>query len=213
MTFEEQLSRLEEMSEDKIKIVNFRLKAAIEARVKGKFIYGAHSEEVLGDYYTSYYINAAWDKLLSKEWTWKEDKSLLEQLKIIAENLIGKQVEKYERHAAQRARGARASIKLFDPTDFLVNNLNHEDKDDEDDQIYQARLDAIQQAISDDDELVEFFNLVQKGATYDDILLLSGWSDGGKKRLYRLKETFTRKVRTYVKRNPNPLTRIRQNSQ
>lgn len=211
MTFREQLAVL---TEDETKVINFRLRSAIEGRISGRFMYGAHSEKELGDHYLAYYSAAAWEKLLSKEWTWREDVSLLEQLKTVVENLIGKQVEKFRRHRLQRESGKRPSIELFDPTITLANNLNHEATDDDnEDREYQVRLDAIQQAISDDDELVEFFTLVQKGATYDDMLLLPRWKGTRVKYLYNLKDKFNRRVRSYVKKYPNPLTRIRQNSQ
>ena len=68
-------------------------------KLRGRTLYGAHSEKELGQRAVSFYMREAYLKLAEYVWEWKEEHTLEEQLMRIASNLIQKREDKYRRNA------------------------------------------------------------------------------------------------------------------
>lgn len=185
---------LEALTDEKFQVIHRRLQTKIVRYVKGNFHYGAHSQHELGEDYLSHYSMRAWEKLMSGTWTWKPDKTILEQLEIIAKNLIGKQVEKYERKTLRLNEGRGMRTKCHDPLE--LNNLSLND-DLHDDDTTEFTTEFIEQAIHDDEDLVDLFRRLMRGETYKVIRESNGWPAI---KLYRLIDKFKRRVEASKKK-------------
>ena len=75
-----------------------KLTIFVRFKLKGKTIFGAHSEQYLGVEPVEYYVDEAIAKLFSLEWEWKFEKhSLIEQLKRIVGSMISTNVESFKK--------------------------------------------------------------------------------------------------------------------
>ena len=74
-----------------------KLTTYVHFKLKGRTLFGAHSEQNLGGNPVDYYVDEAIGKLFSLEWKWQYDKySLLEQLQRVVGSMISTNVEKFK---------------------------------------------------------------------------------------------------------------------
>ncbi len=152
-------------------------------KLKGKTLFGAHSEENLGIKPTEYYVDGAIEKLFSLEWKWKYEKyTLSEQLQAIAGSMISENVRKYI-----------AKEETIIPTeDEKLNFLLEKNSSEEyDDGTYQLFLDALSFCTNDDDELQLYSAAILTCSSFDEMSDELGWD---KSKLYVLQRKLARRI-------------------
>src|ERR1700761_2686466 len=71
-----------------------KCRADVQHRIQRRTLFGAHTEHRLGEEGVQYYVAAAYTAILAGEWEWKADHTLSEQMIMIAQSIISKEVEK-----------------------------------------------------------------------------------------------------------------------
>ena len=153
------------------------------ALVGGKTKFGAHSEQNLGINAITYYTEEAVLKLYHCKWHWKEDRSLSEQLIIIVNSLIQKNVEAYNRKPPE-ATPKEVDIESLND-DRLMTYVQASDLGTESDPYY---LQA-QQAVKHDPQLLAFVDAVIDCDNTDEICARL---DISKKQVYNLTKRLKR---------------------
>ena len=101
-----------------------KLTTYVHFKLKGRTLFGAHSEQNLGGNPVDYYVDEAIGKLFSLEWKWQYDKySLLEQLQRVVGSMISTNVEKF--------KAKKENITLMEE-DKLISMEKYEINDSED---------------------------------------------------------------------------------
>ena len=173
--FEQNQQRLNETSNKEKAAALKELREYVRTNLRGRTLYGAHSDEVLGINAEDYYLEKAWAKLYYGVWEWKEGRTLAGQLKKIASCLMQKQVNKFRNqtdgnakqddvwnHMAnmdvERMSGVPKCVMTEDGRMLTEDEAQKEEG-------YELMLEVLK----DKPEQVEYVLEVKKGGTYDDI--------------------------------------------
>lgn len=187
---EEILKRLNEITEKEWKKIINSLTTFVYLRLKGRTLYGAHSEENLGINAVDYYIDEAIAKLYSFEWQWQFEKySLLEQLRRIIGSLMSKNVEKYKQK------------KFFEIPyeDIELNKLKENEFDVvEENEQWEILESVLEECSKDDDEMQLYIMAVKECNTFDEMGKLLNW---GKKKLHVTQRKLIRRLIKYKNNN------------
>lgn len=175
----EQLERLQCISEAEWKKALKSLGVYIIRQIRGRTLYGAHSESVLGMSPVDYYTGEAVEALFTGKWKWKEDVSLEEQLKSIARSKISAQVQKY-----------RTRKDILSPYDLGEAETKVTDEDEESKEMYEICM----AAAKGDDELELYVQAVHDNNSFKDICSNLGISDP--KLVYNLQRKLKRRIKS-----------------
>ena len=175
MWFEQNQQRLNETSNTEKAAALKELREYVKTNLRGRTLYGAHSDEVLGISAEDYYVEKAWQKLYYGVWEWKANRTLAGQLCRIASGLMQKQVNMFRNqtegnakqddvwsHMAdmdvERMKDQGACIMTEDGRMLTEDEAQREDA-------YELMLEVLK----DKPEQVEYVLEVKKGGTYDEI--------------------------------------------
>lgn len=166
-----------------------KLTTYVHFKLKGRTLFGAHSEQILGSNPIDYYVDEAIGKLFSLEWKWQFNKySLVEQLQRIVSSMISTNVEKF--------KVKKENITLMEE-DKLIS-LVKSDINEEENDYYEVFKLALEECSKDDDDLQLYVMALDECVSFDEIVEATGFE---KKRLYVLQKKMTRRVTTYLKTN------------
>lgn len=175
----EQLERLQRISEAEWKDALKSLGVYIMRQIRGRTLYGAHSESVLGMPPVDYYTGEAVEALFTGNWKWKEDVTLEEQLKSIAGSKISAQVQKY--------RTRKDILSTYDLGEAATKEA---DEDEESKQMY----DICMEAAKGDDELELYVQAIHDNNSFKDVCSDLGISD--RKQVYNLQRKLKRRIKS-----------------
>ena len=165
-----------------------KLTVFVRFKLKGKTIFGAHSEQNLGVEPIEYYVDEAIGKLFSLEWEWQFEKhSLIDQLKRIVGSMISTNVENYRKKKEKVLPTENETLSVL-AEKVNVNNKNN-------DVNYQLFTEALEKCSQDDEELQLYVMALDECNSFDDMSIELGWE---KKKLYSLQQKMTRRVIKYL---------------
>lgn len=165
-----------------------KLTVFVRFKLKGKTIFGAHSEQNLGVEPVEYYVDEAIGKLFGLEWEWQFEKySLIDQLKRIVGSMISTNVENFRKKKEKVIPTENESLSV------LVEKVNVNNEND--DVNYQLFTEALEKCSQDDEELQLYVMALDECNSFDDMSIELGW---GKKTLYSLQQKMARRVIKYL---------------
>jgi dihydroxyacetone kinase-like predicted kinase len=166
-----------------------KLTTYVHFKLKGRTLFGAHTEQNLGVNPVDYYVDEAIGKLFSLEWKWQFDKySLLEQLQRVVGSMISTNVEKF--------KAKKENITLMEE-DKLISMEKYEINDYEDG-YYEVFKSALEECSKDDEDLQLYVMALDECVSFDEMVTATGFE---KKKLYVLQKKMTRRVTTYLETN------------
>jgi len=168
-----------------------KLTTFVHFKLKGRIIFGAHSEKFLGVEPVEYYVDGAISKLFGLEWEWQYEKySLLEQLKRIVGSMISTNVESFKKKKEKELPTEDEIINV------IIEKSNADNKDDDD--LYELFKKAIEECSKDDEDLQLYAMALDECSSFDEMSDELGWD---KKKLYSLQKKLTRRVIKYLETN------------
>ncbi len=166
-----------------------KLTTYVHFKLKGRTLFGAHSEHNLGGNPVDYYVNEAIGKLFSLDWKWQFDKySLLEQLERVVSSMISTNVEK--------SKVKKGKIILVEE-DKLISMEKSEINDYEVEN-YEIFKNALEECSKDDEDLQLYVMALDECTSFDEMVTATGFE---KKKLYVLQKKMTRRIITYLGTN------------
>jgi len=166
-----------------------KLTTYVHFKLKGRTLFGAHSEQNLGCNPVDYYVDEAIGKLFSLEWKWQFDKySLLEQLQRVVGSMLSTNVEKF--------KAKKENITLMEE-DKLIS-MEKPEINDYEVEYYEVFKIALEECSKDDDDLQLYVMALDECSSFDEMVTATGFE---KKKLYVLQKKMTRKVTTYLETN------------
>jgi hypothetical protein len=165
----------------------------VKHRIARRTLFGAHSEHRLGEEGVQFYVAATYEAILSGHWEWKNDHTLSEQMILIADSTISKEVEKVGTVKA-------ASMPRIASYDDLTTRLYEQDLPAEepggmDQLILEYRIKRIETAISGDDDLELFWEGVKDSMKAGEIALSMNKTA---QQIYKLRDRFIEKIRKAI---------------
>ncbi|MBN2613204.1 MAG: hypothetical protein JXB00_16745 [Bacteroidales bacterium] len=166
-----------------------KLTTYVHFKLKGRTLFGAHSEQNLGGNPVDYYVDEAIGKLFSLEWKWQFDKySLLEQLQRVVGSMISTNVEKF--------KTKKGNITLMEE-DKLIS-MEKPEINDYDVEYYEVFKKALEECSKDDEDLQLYVMALDECISFEEMVTATGFE---KKKLYVLQKKMTRRVTTYLETN------------
>ena len=182
------LERLHTIKDKEWLEISDKLTVFVRFKLKGKTIFGAHSEQNLGVEPVEYYVDEAIGKLFGLEWEWQFEKySLIDQLKRIAGSMISTNVENFRKKKEKVIPTENESLSV------LVEKVNVNNENDAVN--YQLFTEALEKCSQDDEELQLYVMAFDECNSFDDMSIELGWE---KKKLYSLQQKMTRRVIKYL---------------
>ncbi|ANE53139.1 hypothetical protein [Flavisolibacter tropicus] len=166
-----------------------KAKEHIRLRLRQKTSFGAHHSTNLGADAIDHYLSIGYTKILSGEWEWKESHTLAEQMILIIDSYISKEVKRYKGLPEDTVR-----VEYRDDLETSFYDNTDEDDTEEVQEECNRQVQLIEAAIQDDAELVMFWEGVKEGYKARDIASLL---DITVKQLSKLREKFFRRVRNF----------------
>lgn len=162
----------------------------IRTRLKKRTTFGAHTEARLGVDPVDYYLNYAYDAILSGKWEWKESNTLSEQMIRIADSTISTEVDKI---GTAKEKAERIKV-IYDDLDTLI--YAQDPIPDELDMVRGIVIDnqirVIEETIRGDDDLVNFWECVKEGMKRAEII---AFMEKTPKQIDKLRERFIKKIK------------------
>jgi hypothetical protein len=166
-----------------------KLTTYVHFKLKGRTLFGAHSEQNLGSNPVEYYVDEAIGKLFGLEWKWQFEKySLLEQLQRVVSSMMSTNVEKF--------KAKKENLTLMDEEKLV--SLEKSEISDNDDEHYEVFKQALEECSKDDEELQLYVMALDECASFDEIVVATGFE---KKKLYVLQKKMTRRVTKFLETN------------
>ena len=188
---DEILKKLLAIQDNEWQIIIKKLANHVRYRLKGKILFGAHSEQNLYFEPINYYVDGAIEKLFSLDWKWKFDKYTLdEELKRVANSMISESVRKY------RVKKDRNEIPLLIDQQQIEASCGIEDEEysEEDYSIFREALDKCSE---DDEDLQLYVMALSDCKSFDEIENITGFE---KKKLNTLQKKLTRRIESYLQK-------------
>lgn len=182
------LEKLESVSDtDWIKALK-KCRKHVAIRLQERTLFGAHTQERLGMDPVDYYLGYAYDAILNGDWEWKNGRTLGQQMVRIAENRIGKEVEKYKiEHNGQFAMPQEDIDKLFYAE---IPQLGEPISTQE--ALFGKRISIIEEAVKGEGNLEIFWECVKEGMKRADIAKFMEMSP---KQIDKIREKLVNKVK------------------
>jgi hypothetical protein len=186
-TNKEIFEKLNAISDKEWREIVDKLTIYVYFKLKGRTLFGAHSERNLGVNPVDYYVIEAIGKLYSFEWKWQFEKySILEQLERIIGSLISKTVEKYK---------SREDIEINKNIENITDIAECESVDILNER-YLIFREALEKCSIDDEELQLYIMAFDECNTFNEMQVTLGFE---KKKLYALQKKLTRRLTIYLK--------------
>ncbi len=160
----------------------------IKWKLRQKTLSGAHSSSRLGADPVDYYLGLAYEKIITGEWEWKENHSLIEQMIRIVNSYINTEVEKSK---TKKEKSTKISYKDIEG-DFY--DLTDPPDSSNEEAIFTGRLEIINQAINGDSQLELFLESVREGFKRSEVAEMLEIEP---RQLDKVRERLIRKVKKY----------------
>ncbi len=152
--------RITQVTENEWKETLAKAKKHIKLRLKQKTLSGAHTSGNLGSEPVDYYSKVAIEKILSGDWEWKSQYSLIEQFIRIIDSYISKEVEKFE---VKKNKGIlivykdiNENLDKFEDSEMLESSYEDEEE------IFKNQIQIIEAAIRGDSQLEILWDCVKE---------------------------------------------------
>lgn len=147
-----------------------KCKKHVKTRLYKRTLFGAHSEERLGMDPVDYYVSYAYDAIIEGKWEWKDGRDLGKQLVRIADNRIGKEVEKSKTEKDGKFSAEGDVIDEMNTGD-LFYSLDPPPANPSivQEAVYSKKIGIIEEAIRGDDDMEIFWDCIKEGMKRDDI--------------------------------------------
>lgn len=159
------LKKLDSVSETDWVNALKKCKKHVIARLRKRTLFGAHTDERLGMDPVGYYVEFAYDAILDGRWEWKDGRTLGQQMVRIADNRIGKEVEKYKAEDHGKFAMAGEDIDEF----FYADDPLPDEPSLMQEAIFNKKIAIIEEAVKGDGDLEMFWECVKEGMKRDDI--------------------------------------------
>jgi hypothetical protein len=165
---EHNLKKLESVSTTEWTKALKKCRTHVVTRLRKRTLFGAHTEERLGMDPVDYYVSFAYDAILDGHWEWKDGRTLEEQIVRIADNRIGKEVEKYKTEQDGQFSMAGDDIDEI----FYSDDLPPEKSTPIQEAVFSKKISIIEEAVKGDENLEMFWECVKEGMKRDAIATL-----------------------------------------
>lgn len=180
--------RIALLSDADWKVALKKCKDHIKWKLKQKTLSGAHSASRLGSDPIDHYLGISYEKILSGQWDWKSEYSLVEQMIRIVDSYINTEVEKKE---SRKEKLFKVSYK---DNEAEFYDLAEPPDSSEEEVIFAGRLQQIEEAIHGDSQLELFIEAVKEGMKRSDVAAML---DIQPRQLDKVREKLFRRVRSY----------------
>ena len=154
-------------------------------KLRGRTLYGAHSEAEVGPNPVAYYMREAYLKLAEYAWEWKDGHTLEEQLMRIASSLIQKRVEKYKRTSSQfRVESLELRVETVIPGGL----------EPEEERLLDVAYEKAEAAVKGDAEMERFLEAIERCGSCDE---MCDCLHCDKAAIYNMRKRFLRKLKVY----------------
>jgi hypothetical protein len=157
-------------------------------RLRKRTIFGAHTEERLGMDPVDYYVSFAYDAILDGRWEWKDGRTLGQQMVRIANNRIGKEVEKYE-----IGHDGKFSMSGEDIDEFFYSEDSPPGEPTlVQEAVFSKQIAIIEEAVKGDENLEMFWECVKDGMKREEIAV---FMEKKPKQIDKLREKLIGKIK------------------
>lgn len=183
------LEKLESVIDTDWVVALKQCKDHVALRLRKRTLFGAHAEERLGMDPLEYYVSYAYDCILTGQWEWKDGRTLGQQLVRIADNRIGKEVEKYKTsHDGVFSTSAEKIEELFYSEDSPP-----EEPSIVQEAVFSKQIAVIEEAVKGEESLEIFWECVKDGMKRDEI---ADFMEKRPKQIDKLREKLIGKVKS-----------------
>lgn len=164
------LKKLESVTDSDWVVALKKCRDHVKIRLRKRTLFGAHTDERLGMDPVDYYVGFAYDSIIEGNWEWKSGRDLGKQLVRIAENRIGKEVEKFK---------IEHDVKFSTPGDMIDEHSPGENFYSQEpppvnpsivqEAVYGKKIAIIEEAVRGDENLEMFWECVKDGMKRDEI--------------------------------------------
>jgi hypothetical protein len=187
--YHQNLRRIGTIQECDWTVALIKAKEHIQLRLRQKTSFGAHHSTNLGAEALDHYLSIGYTKIISGEWEWKKEHSLSEQMILIIDSYISKEVKRYKSQ-----QEGEFQIEYRDDLETTFYDNTDEDDSPEAQDMANHQVEQIEAAIEGDAELVLFWESVKEGYKAREI---AGLLDITVKQLSKLREKFKTRVRNF----------------
>lgn len=160
----------------------------VKIRLRKRTVFGAHTEERLGGDPIDYYVSFAYDAILDGHWEWKEGRTLSQQMIRIADNRIGKEVEKYHTEPDNNFSMTGDEIDMmFYSTDPLPGEPSFLEEIS-----FNKQISIIEGSVQGDENLEMFWECVKDGMKRVDI---ADFMEKTPKQVDKMREKLVNKIK------------------
>ncbi len=161
----------------------------VTLRLKRRTLFGAHAEERLGMDPVDYYVSYAYDAILDGQWEWKDGRTLGQQMVRIADNRIGKEVEKYKTSHDGKFSISGENIDAF----FYSEDPPPGEPTIVQEAVFSKQIAIIEEAVKGNENLEIFWECVKDGMKRDEI---AGFMEKKPKQIDKLREKLIGKIKS-----------------
>lgn len=180
--------RIASLDEQDWKVALKKCKDHIKWKLRQKTLSGAHSASRLGADPVEHYLGISYEKILTGEWEWKKEYSLIEQMIRIADSYISTEVEKKKTKKEESFK-----IGYTDLEGEFYDLLEPPDSSEEE-AIFAEKLKVIDDAIRGDSQLEVFMDAVREGMKRAEIAAML---DIQPRQLDKVREKLFRRVKAH----------------
>ena len=182
------LEKLEPVTETEWVNALLQCREHITIRLRKRTLFGAHTDDNLGMDPVEYYVSFAYDAILDGHWEWKDGRTLGQQLIRIANNRLGKEVEKYKTSQDGAFSMSGEDIDGF----FYSSDPLPEEHSLVQEAVFSKKIQIIEEAIKGDDDLGMFWECIKDGMKRDDI---ASFMEKKPKQIDKLREKLIGKIK------------------
>lgn len=177
--------RIKSLTDVDWKIALSKCKTHIRLKLKQKTLSGVHSASNLGANPTDHYLSLAYERILTGEWEWKVEYTLVEQMFRIINSTISTEVEK-----ARTIKGQSFKITYSDQMDQFYEEIEESDTSKESEN--RERLLEIENSVKGDSQLEFIMEALKEGKKRAEIANLM---DVQPRQFDKLREKLIRRIK------------------
>jgi hypothetical protein len=166
-----------------------KCRAHVITRLKRRTLFGAHTEERHGMDPVEYYVSFAYQAILEGNWEWKDGRTLGQQLVRIADNRIGKEVEKYKTEQNDQISMAGENIDDF----FYSEDKPPDEPSLLQEAVFIKKISVIEEAIIGDVNLEAFWECIKDGMKREEI---ASFIEKSPKQIDKIREKLINKIKS-----------------
>lgn len=140
----------------------------IELKLRRKTLYGAHAGSRLGAEAVDHYVSFAYEKIISGDWDFKDNRDIAEQMIRIIGSAISKAVKHSKTDKAEAYKVEYVPIEH----EFYEREIESGEQTAIYEKMYELMVDGVDQAVDDDIELAIIWDAIKEGKTRSDVAAL-----------------------------------------